>query len=89
LEDVKAELKRELNEKRKLREKVVELILGKREDDVCPLCGETKTLLLLKEDIITCQECLNTLLSILKAAGKPIQKKKLLATLKLQNLIRG
>jgi len=47
-------------------------------DGICPFCGKFKTLLLLRGGIIGCEDCLDILASMLKAAFKPISKGKLI-----------
>jgi len=48
---------------------------------ICPLCGESKTLLHGREGLTVCLDCLDVLADILRAASKPTSKGNLMAQL--------
>ena len=86
LEELRDDLHKELQEKRELVRQVKNLVL-KKEEGICPHCGESKILIYLKGGVIACKDCLEILVNILRAAREPISGNKLRATLKVQKIL--
>jgi len=53
---------------------------------ICPFCGRTKTLLLIRGGIVGCKDCLDNLASILKIACNRISKEKLMEKMRIKEL---
>ena len=88
VEEVKDDLRRELRLKRELGRRVKGLFLGTKEG-VCPLCGESRTIIHLRGKLSACRVCLDILENILAAACEPMRREKLLAALEIQKVLGG
>ena len=84
-EEIKEDLRRELRQIRERNRRIKPFIQG-RNSGVCQLCGESKTVILLRGGLSACGDCLDLSMDLLKVAN-PITKEKLQFILKLQKLL--
>jgi len=54
-----------------------EILIAGTKTGVCPFCNETKTLLLLRYEIVVCKSCLNVLTQILEHAQHGVSEEEL------------
>ena len=85
IEEIKDDLRRELKRKRE-RNRLINPLIQSIETGECLLCGESKTVILLRGELSACEDCLNISMNLLRVAN-PITKEKLQFILKLQDLL--